>query len=83
MGEREVDGDGDNSHIVLLSILRRPLLLPLLRPPSSLLVVTYALSVSELSEETLGCHCTSWHRLSNPWLTNTAFFSVLVLCGDL
>ncbi len=81
--EREVDADGDDLRVVFLSILRRPLLLPLLWPPSLLSVVTYALSVSELSEERLGCHCTSWHRLSNPWLTITAFFPVLVLCGDL
>jgi len=59
VGEQEVDGDGDNLLVVFLSILRQPLLLPLLWPPSSLLVVAYALSMSELSEERLGCCCTS------------------------
>ena len=57
VGEREVDGDGDNLLVVFLSILRRPLLLPLLWPPLS--VVAYALSMSELFEERLGCCCTS------------------------
>jgi hypothetical protein len=73
VGEREVDGDGDNLRIVFLSILWRPLVLPLLWPPSLLSVVAYVLSVSELSEERLGCRCTSLRRLSNPWLTISAF----------
>jgi hypothetical protein len=73
VGEREVDGDGDNLRVVFLSILQRPLLLPLLWPPSLLSVVAYALFVSELSEERLGCRCTSLRRLSNPWLTISAF----------
>jgi hypothetical protein len=68
VGGREVDGDGEFCG-VFLSILQRPLLLPLLRSLSLLLVIPYALSVSELSEERLGCCCTSWHRLSIPWLT--------------
>jgi hypothetical protein len=55
VGEREVDGDGDDLSIVFLSILWRPLLMPLLWPPSSLSVVAYALSVLELSEERLSC----------------------------
>ena len=83
MGEREVDGDGKDLRIVFLSILWWPLLLLLLWPPSLLSVVAYALSMSELSKERLGCHCTSWRRLSNPWLTIAAFLLVLVLCGDL
>ena len=54
-GEREVDGNGVDFRVVFLSDSRRPLLRPLLWPPSSLSVVAYALSVSELSEERLGC----------------------------
>ena len=59
--------------IVFLSILQRPLLLPLLWLLSLLSVVACALSVSELSKERLGCCCTSWRRRSNPWLTISAF----------
>ena len=66
-----MDGDGD-LRSVFLSILRRPLLLPLLRPSSLLLVIAYALSMSELSEERLSCLCTSWRRLSIPWLAISA-----------
>ena len=73
VGKREVDGVGDNLCVVFLSIVRQPLLLPLFWPPSLLLVVAYALSVSELSEERLSCRCTSWRRLSNPWVTISAF----------
>ena len=42
-GEQEVDGDGIDLHVVFLSILRWPLILPLLWPPSLLSVVAYAL----------------------------------------
>ena len=35
--------------------------------------VAYVLSVSVLSEKRLGCRCTSWRRLSNTWMTISAF----------
>jgi len=72
VGEHEVDGDGD-LRIVFLAILQWPLLLHLPWSPSSLSNMAYALSMTELSEERLGCCCTSWLRLSIPWLTIFAF----------
>jgi len=83
VGEREVDGDG-NLRIVFLSILRWPLLLPLLQPQSLLLVVAYALSVSKVSKERPGCSCTSLYRLSIPWLTIfTISLGTIALCQSL
>ena len=77
VGEQEVDGDSNGLRVVFLSINRRLLLLPRLllyfnMSTFSLSVVVYVLSVSELSEERFGCCCTSWRRLSNPWVTISA-----------
>jgi hypothetical protein len=69
VGEREVDGYGD-LRIVFLAILQWPLLLYLPRSPSSLSDIH-----AELSEERLGCRCTSWLRLSTPLAYHLCLFS--------